>query len=32
MMNQAEFMRKFNEAHREDFNPQLFQRDNDEII
>ena len=32
MLDQAQFMRQFNETHREDFNPQLFQRDNDEII
>ena len=32
MMNQAQFMREFNETHREDFNPELFERDNEEIV
>lgn len=31
-MNQAQFMRQFNEANREQFNPELFQRDNQEMI
>jgi len=30
--NQAEFIRKFNETHREEFNPVLFQRDDYEVI
>lgn len=32
MMNQSQFMREFNETHREDFNPELFERDNEEIV
>lgn len=32
MLNQAQFMRQFNETHREEFNPQLFQRDNQEMV
>lgn len=32
LMNQAQFMREFNETHREEFNPQLFERDTYEII
>ena len=31
-INQAQFMRKFNETHREEFNPDLFKRDNDELV
>lgn len=31
-MNQAQFMRQFNETHREQFNPELFKRDNEEMI
>ena len=31
-LNQAQFMREFNETHREQFNPDLFKRDNDEIV
>ena len=31
-MTQAQFMRKFNENHREQFNPELFQRDNQDMI
>ena len=31
-MNQAQFMREFNESHREEFNPELFKRDNQEMI
>ena len=31
-MNQAQFMRQFNESHREQFNPELFRRDNQEMI
>lgn len=31
-LNQAQFMREFNETHREQFNPELFKRDNDEIV
>ena len=30
--DQAGFMRKFNETHREEFNPKLFERDNQDII
>jgi hypothetical protein len=32
MLDQAEFMRHFNEMHREDFNPKLFERDNEDIV
>lgn len=32
IMNQSQFMRSFNETHREEFNPELFERDNDEIV
>ena len=32
MLDQAQFMREFNETHREEFNPQLFQRDNEEMV
>lgn len=32
MINQAQFMREFNETHREEFNDDLFQRDNEEIV
>ena len=31
-MNQAQFMRQFNETHREQFNPELFKRENEEMI
>ena len=31
-MNQAQFMRQFNESHREQFNPKLFERDNQDMI
>lgn len=31
-MNQSQFMREFNETHRETFNPQLFERSNEEIV
>lgn len=31
-MNQAQFMRNFNETHREQFNPDLFKRDTYEIV
>lgn len=31
-LTQAQFMRQFNETHREQFNPDLFKRDNDEIV
>lgn len=31
-MNQAEFSRRFNETHREEFNPDLFKRDNQELV
>ena len=31
-MNQAQFMRQFNENHREQFNPELFKRDNQDMI
>lgn len=30
--DQALFMRRFNETHREQFNPKLFERDNQDII
>ena len=30
--DQAGFMRKFNETHREQFNPKLFERDNQDIV
>jgi hypothetical protein len=32
MLNQDKFMREFNESHREQFNPDLFKRDNKEIV
>lgn len=31
-MNQAQFMRQFNETHREEFESKLFERDNEELI
>lgn len=31
-LNQNQFMRQFNESHREEFNPELFKRDNEEIV
>lgn len=31
-INQAQFMRQFNETHREEFNPELFERNNEEIV
>lgn len=31
-LNQAAFMRKFNEENREQFNPQFFERKNEDII
>lgn len=31
-LDQARFMREFNETHREEFNPELFKRDSDAII
>lgn len=31
-LTQAEFIRKFNETHREEFNKELFKRDNQDII
>ena len=31
-INQAQFMRKFNETHREEFEPKLFKRDNEDIV
>ena len=31
-MNQAKFMREFSDKYREDFNPDLFERDNYEIV
>ncbi len=31
-MNQAQFMRQFNETHREQFNPELFKRDDQDMI
>lgn len=32
MINQAQFMRQFNETHREEFEPSLFERDNEDLI
>ena len=32
MLNQAQFMREYNDKFRENFNPQLFERDYHEII
>ena len=31
-VNQAQFMRRFNETHREEFNPDLFKRDNEDLV
>lgn len=31
-ITQAQFMRQFNETHREEFNPDLFKRDNKDIV
>ena len=31
-ITQAEFSRKFDETHREEFNPDLFKRDNQELV
>lgn len=31
-INQNQFMRQFNETHREEFNPELFERNNEEIV
>lgn len=31
-MNQAEFMRKYNDTHREQFNDQLFERNNYDVV
>lgn len=31
-LNQNQFMRQYNETHREEFNPQLFERNNEEIV
>lgn len=31
-INQAQFMRHFNETHREEFNPDLFRRDNEDLV
>ena len=31
-LDQAQFMRQFNETHREEFNPDLFSRDNREMV
>ena len=31
-MNQSQFMREFNEKHREEFNPELFKRDNEDMV
>lgn len=31
-INQAQFMRQFNETHREHFEPELFQRDNEDLV
>lgn len=32
MLDQAQFIRQFNETHREEFNPLLFERNNEEIV
>lgn len=32
MIDQSAFMRKFNETHREQFEPELFRRDNEDIV
>ena len=32
MLDQAQFMRQYNETHREEFNPKLFERNNEDII
>lgn len=32
MLTQAQFMRQYNETHREEFNPDLFKRENQDII
>ena len=32
MIDQAQFMRKFNETHREEFESDLFKRDNHDIV
>ena len=31
-INQAQFMRQFNESHREEFEPELFRRSNQDLI
>lgn len=31
-LDQNQFMRQYNETHREEFNPQLFERNNEEIV
>ena len=31
-INQAQFMRNFNDSHREQFEPKLFKRDNEDIV
>lgn len=31
-ITQAEFMRRFNESHREDFEPRLFERNNEDLV
>ena len=31
-MTQAQFMRKYNETHREEFNPAFFERSNQDIM
>ena len=31
-INQAQFMREFNDRHREKFEPELFERSNEEMI
>ena len=30
--NQAQFMRRFNETHREEFEPELFRRSNEDLV
>ena len=32
MLNQSQLMRQYNETHRAEFNPELFERDNEEIV
>lgn len=32
MLDQAQFIREFSDTHREEFNPELFERSNEEIV